>query len=256
MIDIHSHILPGVDDGAQNERESIELARVAVNEGISTIIATPHHKNGLYHNERDFIIGQVEQLNNLFEELGIQLQVLPGQEPRINGDFLTDLKEGKLLTLNNTRYIFIELPYSSVPQYTDKLLFDIQVEGYTPIIVHPERNQQLREDPTSLYEFVRNGSLTQVTSGSLIGKFGKETAQFAEEIIDANLAHFLATDVHHVTKRGFHLRESYDKLGKLFGSNLKYTFMENTHLLLDNRPVNRYEPMRINRKRKKFFGLF
>jgi len=256
MIDIHSHILPGLDDGAQTESDSIALARAAVKEGISTIIATPHHKNGLYHNERDVIVKHVGYLNELLRSNDIPLEVLPGQETRINGDLLKDLKNGKIQTLNDTKYLFVELPFTTVPRYAESLLFDLQVEGYVPIIVHPERNQELLEKPDLLYEFVRNGSLTQITSGSLIGKFGKEVEQFSEEIIDANLAHFIASDAHDIKNRSFHLAEAYEKVSRTFGTNLQYTFMENSKLLIDNLNVNRYEPVKIDRRRKRFFGLF
>lgn len=256
MIDIHTHVLPGIDDGAQTEIDSIELARAAVREGIHTIIATPHHKNGLYNNERDLILKHVEYLNQLLEKEGIPLDVLAGQETRIYGELLSDLKAGKIQTLNDTKYIFIELPFTSVPRYADQLLFDLQVKGYIPIIVHPERNQTLLEKPNLLYEFVRNGSLTQITGASLVGKFGKEIKEFSEEIIDANLAHFIASDAHDTKERKFYLKDAYEELGSLFGTNLQYAFMENAQLLLDDLNVNRYEPMRISRKRRRFFGLF
>jgi len=256
MVDIHSHILPGLDDGAQTEADSLALAKEAVKEGITKIIATPHHKNGLYHNEKDTIEKHVEYLNTLLNQHQIPLEVLPGQETRINGDLMQDLKEGKIQTLNNSKYLFIELPFTTVPRYTENLLFDLQVEGYVPIIVHPERNQQLLANPNQLYEMVRNGSLTQITSGSLIGKFGKEVEGFSEQIIDANLGHFIASDAHDVKDRNFFLNQAYDKIADLYGANAKYTFMENANLVIDNLNVHRFEPVKISRRRKRFFGLF
>jgi len=255
MIDIHNHILPGIDDGSKTEKDSIDLAKAAVEEGISTIIATPHHKNGIYDNERDSIVKYVQLLNELLKQEGIPVDILPGQETRINGDMLKELEEGKIQPLNDTKYVFVEFPFSSVPHYAEKMLFDLQVKGYIPIIVHPERCTALLEDPDLLYEFVRNGALTQVTSASLVGEFGKEAKEFAVEIIDANLAHFIASDAHNTTNRRFFLKEAYEVVANTFGTNLQYTFMENAKLLIDDENVYTFEPMKIERKRR-FFGLF
>lgn len=254
MIDIHSHILPGVDDGAQSEKESIALAKAAVEEGIEAIIATPHHKNGSFSNDRNSILKSVSILTKLLEQENIPLQVLPGQETRIHGDMIDDLRKGDIQPLNDTKYVFVELPFTSVPRYANQLLYDMQIEGYIPIIVHPERNSELIEKPDQLYNFVRNGALTQVTAASLIGNFGKKAERFSEQIIDANLVHFIASDAHNTTNRKFHLKDAYEKINSLFGASMQYMLMENAHLLIDNANVNREEPTRV--RQKKFFGLF
>src|SRR5699024_206620 len=203
MIDIHTHILPGVDDGAQTEDDSIEMAKAAVEEGIHTIIATPHHKNGSYDNVRENILTYTKILNELFQSEGIPLTLLAGQETRINGDMVEDLENGDILPINDTKYVFVEFSSTQVPRYAKQLLFDIQVAGYTPIIVHPERNQELMERPNRLYEFVRKGALTQITAGSLVGKFGKNIQKFTHQLIEANLTHFIASDAHNTTTRSF-----------------------------------------------------
>src|SRR5690625_1073610 len=148
------------------------MAKAAVEEGIHTVIATPHHKNGSFDNVRESIIAYTAILNDLLKEEGIPLTLLPGQETRINGDMIDDLKKNELLPLNDTKYLFVEFPFGHIPRYANQMLFDIQFAGYTPIIVHPERNQELIEHPNRLYEIVRKGALTQITSGSLLGKYG------------------------------------------------------------------------------------
>jgi|SRR5690625_945198 len=254
MIDIHCHILPGIDDGAQTEADSIRMAKAAVEEGIHTIIATPHHKNGQFDNNRTSIIQYTEILNHLLVNEGIPLTVVPGQETRINGDMIQDLQDGELLPLNDTKYVFVEFSSGHVPHFSKPLMYDIQVAGYTPIIVHPERNRELIENPAKLYEFVRNGALTQVTAGSVIGKFGKNIRKFTHQLIDHSLTHFIASDAHNTTSRAFWLNDAYQEVKKEFGNDYFYMFMENNHLLLDNLNVIRLEPSRI--KKKKFFGLF
>ncbi|GAB3042047.1 tyrosine-protein phosphatase [Virgibacillus ainsalahensis] len=254
MIDIHSHILPGVDDGAKTEEDSMKMAREAVSQGIDAIIATPHHRNGKYDNERASIMQHVTILNELFAKEDIPLTVLPGQEVRINGEMIEEIETGGILSLNETKYLFVEFPSGHVPRYSSQMLFDIQVAGYTPIIVHPERNQELIEHPTKLYEFVKKGALTQVTAASVAGKFGKNIQKFSNQLIEANLTHFIASDAHNTTSRGFCMDEAFKKINNEFGSEASYMFMENSQLLIDNMNVNRMEPSMV--KKKKFLGLF
>ena len=193
-------------------------------------------------------------LNELFRREGLDLELIPGQETRINGDFVEDLKNGDILPLNDGEYVFVELPSDHVPRYTQQVLFDIQVAGFKPIIVHPERNQEIIEHPNQLYEFVKRGALTQVTAGSVIGKFGKTVQKISEQLINANLTHFIASDAHNTTSRKFWMREALSHIRNEFGTDLEYIFLENSQLLLDGFNVNRIEPSKI--KKKKFFGLF
>lgn len=254
MIDIHSHILPGIDDGADTITDSLQMAQAAVKQGIHTIIATPHHQNGHYNNERADILGYVQALNTRLQEEEIPLMVLPGQETRINGDMLDELENEVLLPLNETKYIFVEFPFGSVPRYASQMLFDIQVAGYVPIIVHPERNKAIAEHPSLLYDFVRTGALSQVTAASLTGQYGKPLQKISHQLIDANLVHFLASDAHNMTTRGFVMKEAFQELRDRHGDELFYMFMENGNLLINNQNVIKDEPQPV--KKKKFLGLF
>ncbi|ASK62278.1 tyrosine protein phosphatase [Virgibacillus phasianinus] len=254
MIDIHCHILPGIDDGAQTESDSIAMANAAVDQGIDTIIATPHHMNGKYENSKQDIITHVNVLNDLFQEEDIPLTILPGQEIRMNGEIIDELEDGIIQSLNHSKYLFVEFPSSSVPRYAKQMLFDIQLAGYKPVIVHPERNQVLIEHPSMLYEFVKKGSLTQITAGSLCGKFGKNLQKFSHQLVEANLTHFIASDAHNTTSRGFTLQEGYKELMDQHGVDARYMFMENAQLLVESKTVNRLEPAEV--KKKKFLGIF
>jgi protein-tyrosine phosphatase len=254
LIDIHSHILPGVDDGAQSEEDAINMAKLAVEEGIKKIIATPHHQNGKYHNKKQDILNGVIELNRLLQREDIPLEVLPGQETRIYGELIEDLEKGDILSLNQTNYVFIELPSGHVPRYTEKLLFDVQLKGLTPIIVHPERNSEVIENPDILLNLVKKGSLTQITAGSMTGHFGKKIQKFTIQLIEANLTHFIASDAHNTTTRGFHLVESISQIEKEFGRQVVYYFQENANLLTQGQVVYKPEPIRI--RQKKFLGLF
>lgn len=255
MIDIHSHILPGIDDGAKDINESLELARGAVAEGIRTIIATPHHQNGHYLNDKESILEKVAQLNGVLRQEKIQLTVLPGQETRIYGEILDDYKKGEILTLNNGgKYVFIELPSDHVPLYAEQLLFEIQLEGLIPIIVHPERNRGFIERSELLFQLVKKGALTQVTGASLAGFFGKKIKKFSLQMVEANLTHFVASDAHNMINRTFKMREAFAVLNNEFGDDTVSMFNENAALLVEGQNVYRDIPNRI--KKKKLFGVF
>lgn len=255
MIDIHCHILPGIDDGARNLEDSIQMAKAAVKEGIHTIIATPHHNNGYYENTKQRILKKVEELNLSLKKESIPLNVLPGQEPRIYGEILEDYNKDQILTLcNRGKYLFVELPSNHVPRYTEQLLFDIQMNGLTPIIVHPERNQEIIEQPDLLYQFVKKGALTQVTASSIAGHFGKNIKKFSMQLIEANLTHFIASDAHDVSNRTFRINEALDEIEKKYGVDMVYLFTENAELLVQGKAVYKELPLRV--KAKKFLGLF
>lgn len=256
MIDIHSHILPGVDDGAKDEQASLDMARVAIDEGITQIVATPHHKNGNFDNYRDEIITNVAILNELFDVNGLELTVLPGQEVRIYGEVIDDYHHKELQTVNDSKYMLIEFPFSSVPRYADQLFYDMQMEGIQPVIVHPERNKELLNNHEKMYNFIKAGVLSQVTTGSVLGKFGKEIQDFSQQLIESNLTHFVSSDAHNTTSRGFYMRDAYQYIQDEIDPEAAFMFMENAELLIDDQNVYRNEPHRIMKKKKRFFGLF
>mgnify|MGYP001125179298 CR=1 FL=1 len=254
MIDIHCHILPGVDDGPKTIEDSLIMAREAVKEGIQTIIATPHHKNNQYENFKQDILQQVSNFNDILIRENIPLNILPGQENRIYGELVEDYNKGEIQTLSSTKYLFIEFSSSSVPRYSERLLYDLQRQGLTPIIVHPERNKELINNPDLLYKLVANGALTQVTAASIAGYFGKSVQKFAKQLIEHNLTHFVASDAHNVHNRTFKLNEAYDLIEKEFGVEWVYLFAENSETLVDEKNIVKEIPEQI--KKKKFLGIF
>lgn len=255
LIDIHSHILPGVDDGAKSKEDSIAMAKAALDEGIETIIATPHHRNRAFDNYKQEIVPDVTMLNELFEQEGIPLNVLAGQEVRIYGELLEDYDKGDIQTLADTRYVLVEFPFGDVPQYAEQLLYDMQVAGFRPIIAHPERNRELIKNHERMYGFIRNGALAQLTAASLIGEFGKEIEDFSHQLLEANLVQFIASDAHNTDTRGFGLRKAYEVIQEQYGVEMYYMFLENSELLIEDMNVNRLEPSRVH-KRKSFFDFF
>lgn len=254
MIDIHCHILPGVDDGAQSLSDSIDMARKAVQQGIHKIVATPHHMNNSYENSKRSIIARVKELNEALREEKIGLEILPGQEVRVHGEMLEGYETGEILPVNHTPYILVEFPSNHVPRYTEKLFYDLQMKGLIPVIVHPERNQEIIERSDILYQLVKKGALTQITAASLCGDFGKKIRNFSLQLIEANLTHLIASDAHNITNRGFKMREAFGVVGQKYGNEMVYYFEENAVLLTEGLHVYKEGPERI--KRKRLFQLF
>lgn len=256
MIDIHSHILSGIDDGARSLEDSLAMAELAVAEGITHILATPHHKNGKFENYKKDILTSVRDLQSELDANGIPLTVFPGQEVRLHGDLLKGIEQGEILCVDETnRYLLIEFPALSIPQYAESLFFQLQQQGIVPVIVHPERNQEIIGNPDLLLNFVEKGALAQVTASSYVGVFGKEIATLSSQLIRADLVHILASDAHNTRGRSFHMREAFDKLEKEFGKEKKSYFLENAKNIINGDLFIPETPTTIQKK-KRFFGLF
>ncbi|CAH0211918.1 CpsB/CapC family capsule biosynthesis tyrosine phosphatase [Peribacillus sp. Bi134] len=254
MIDIHCHILPGLDDGSANMKESLNMARKAVEAGITHLFATPHHLNEKYVNVKNDIIERTVRLNESFQLENIPLTIHPGQEVRIHRDIFTSLEKGEILTLDdNGTYLLVELPSGKVPTYTQEVIYELLLKGITTIIVHPERNKELIANHKLLFELVQEGALVQITSGSIIGNFGKSIQSFSKKIIEHNLAHFIATDAHNIGSRGFTLQQAYETITKVYGIERTFHFKENAEQLLKDQSPVVEKPVPF---KKKILGIF
>ncbi|MFJ5713876.1 tyrosine-protein phosphatase [Neobacillus sp. NPDC093127] len=254
MIDIHCHILPRLDDGPAQLIDCLNMANAAVTAGISHLFATPHHLNGQYENSKSVILERTLELNRHLQQENIPLTIHPGQEVRIHRELFHSLEMDEILTLDNEgKYLLLELPFGEVPTYTQEMVYELLVRGITPIIVHPERNRGFIEDSNLLFELVQEGALTQLTSGSIIGHFGKKVKSLSGKLIEHHLAHFIATDAHNCSSRGFTLHEAYEAITKTFGINYTFYFQENTELLILGQHLHIEKPTPI---RKKILGIF
>lgn len=238
MIDLHCHILPGVDDGAKSMEESIQMAELAVKEGITHILATPHHQKRDWMNEKHDVIKKVQALQSELDAREIDLTLFPGQEVTMYGELLEDIKEDKILFIDeHQQYVLIEWPSTSIPSYTERLFYDLQSSGITPIIVHPERNHQILEQPNRLKPFVDKGAMAQLTAASYTGGFGKKIEKLSRQLIEANLVHFIASDAHNVTNRPFYMKEASALLEKEFGKAHWDSYKQTTKNLVNGAPV-------------------
>ncbi|MFT8710278.1 MAG: CpsB/CapC family capsule biosynthesis tyrosine phosphatase [Sporolactobacillus sp.] len=255
MIDIHCHILPGIDDGAADESVALAMARQAVDEGITELVATPHHRNRHWNNPKAEVIREVANLNERLNANGIPLTVLPGQEVRLFGEINEPALQEELVTVNNARsYMLVEFPTTQVPHYAAQVFFNLQTRGITPIIVHPERNQVFLDHPEQLFQFINDGVLAQVTAASVIGKSGRKEQRVACQFLENNLAQFIASDAHNVTERPFYIRAAETYIKHAYGSPMINQLSENAAQIVRGVPISRDEPIPI--QKKKFLGLF
>lgn len=172
------------DDGAHTMADALAMAQVAVDNGISHILVTPHHMDGKYTNHKADVIQRTAEFQAALDEAKIDLVVFPGQEAHINGDLMQAIKNDDVLFADKTnRYLMLELPHSEVPEYTNQMIFESQAAGITPVIVHPERNHGIQKKRELLYDFVASGCLTQITASSYLGVFGDKVADFTQRIM-------------------------------------------------------------------------
>lgn len=243
LIDIHTHILPGIDDGAASFDESILLAQQAVDNGIHTVIATPHHQARGFNSDFNQISELTAQLNDTLASHNIALTVLVGQEVRVYDQLLEDLERGTLVTLGSNRYMLIEFPSSSVPERVDELFHELRLLHITPIIAHPERNRMLSSNIHMLEELIEGGALAQLTSSSIAGNMGRKLQKISLDMCRKGLIHFIASDAHHAIKRPFDLAKGYEIVSKQLGQQFVNYYQLNAEQLILGESINREIPV-------------
>jgi len=200
--DLHCHLLPGIDDGSKDLEQSLAMAKIAVDDGIRTVVVTPHHLNGVYSNPASEVIRAVAELRESLLAEGIPLKILPGTELHLVPELPEELSAGRALTVaNQKKAVLVELPVHTVPYGSEHLLEQLLAQGLQPIIAHPERNSQLRSDPEILEEWVGMGCLGQITAQSCTGQFGPQVQETARDMIHRGLIHIAASDAHRDRRR-------------------------------------------------------
>jgi protein-tyrosine phosphatase len=216
VIDIHTHILPGLDDGAETMAAALEMARIALADGIHTVVATPHITFGAAVGWKE-VLGATEALREALLAADLPLKVLPGAELMIDPDLPHAIGKNGAYTLGGTRYVLVELPVQQYPIYTEQTLFELQVNGFIPIMAHPERNSRIQSDLDVLGRIVQRGVVVQVTAGSILGDFGSAMRQFAEGIMARRMAHTISSDSHGPDDRPLRLQAARDRAAKIVG---------------------------------------
>ncbi len=215
FTDIHCHLLPGIDDGAKDWDDALAMARIAADDGIGTIIATPHQLGSFGHNRGDDIRQLVNQLQQQLDSASIAIQVLPGADVRIEAEMFARLISGDVLTLADLRrHVLLELPHELYLPL-QPVIDELARHGIIGILSHPERNQGILRRPELIAPLVDRGCLMQITAGSLCGTFGPECQQMCEWLLAEGLVHFVATDAHGPRSRRPLMRRAFERVAEL-----------------------------------------
>jgi len=258
MIDLHSHILYGLDDGPETMDESIQMCLMSYRDGVSTIVATPHTLNGEYQNDRPTILAKVKELNDalirgnseLHSALGTRhsaLKILPGADVHFSNEILHQLDQEEVMTVGDgKRFLMLEFPLHTIPIGAEEVLFQLMARGIVPVISHPERNLEITRRPERYYEMIRMGCFGQVTAMSLTGDFGAKIKGFAEKMLKKGLIHLIASDAHSVDGRPPILSPAVKEAEKIVGrEEAQKMVTEYPRAILDGRKPNVPEPIAI-----------
>jgi protein-tyrosine phosphatase len=257
MIDIHTHIIPSLDDGPPDMDTSVAMGRMAAQEGITAMISTSH-------SEESSAVGyqgmqqRLEEVRAAWAGEGLNIRLELGVEIFLTPDTLADLKSGRLWTLAGSRYVLVEVPYQPWPAYTERALFELQLAGYLPILAHPERYTAIQADPNLMYSLAERGVLSQVTAGALLGDHGSPARRCAETLILHGLAQILSSDTHGLTqrKRTPQLLHALEVAEGLVGAEAAQAMVnDNPACILSHRHLTP-EPERVNPQKWSLGRLF
>jgi protein-tyrosine phosphatase len=256
MVDLHCHILPGLDDGPDNMDESLAMAESAIADGITHVVATPHSSD-----EFSFNYARVRRVRNeLQAKIGDRLILATGCDFHLNHENLSALRlDAPRFCINQKNYLLVEFSEFSIPPSMDQTLHELQLAGFRPIVTHPERNAILRSQPERLVTWVQLGCFVQVTAGSLTGNFGRHAQEDALCWIDEGAVHFVASDAHNLRGRPLRLAPAYELIQKEYGEEkARALFVENPTAAFEGQdlphiPEITIEPKPPRRKRFLFF---
>jgi protein-tyrosine phosphatase len=254
MVDLHCHILPGLDDGPNTVEESMAMAESAIADGITHVVATPHSNDTYY-----FDFKQVRRLcDELQARVGSRLKLATGCDFHLNPENLKSLREdARRYCINQRDYLLVEFNEVSIPQAMDQTLHEIQLAGLRLIVTHPERNSILRTHPERLKKWVQQGCFVQVTGGSLTGVFGPVAQKIALRWVGEGLIHFVASDAHNTQRRPLQLQPAYIVVIDRFGEEkAQALFFENPMAAFEGRELPHVPEIETEMPRRKRFFFF
>lgn len=233
MIDFHSHIIPKIDDGSSSIEETIEMLKIAKSDGVDAIVATPHFYPGRFECEFNEILIFTKNLLECVEKENIDITIYPSQEIYITKSTLKYLEQGIIGTLNNTRYIQIELPFLEMPSYTFDIIYELRIKNLVPILCHPERYAFIIKSPENINKFIEEGCFFQINSGSILGLFGKDVQRTANLLIQNNIIDVIGSDAHNSKTRIPKIKEALEKINEI-DPNIYHKILNNERKIVDN----------------------
>jgi len=255
MVDLHCHILPGLDDGAKTFEDSLAMAEDAIADGITHVVATPHASSD-YAFDFARVSAACKELSAL---LAGRLTLATGCDFHLNHENLTALRQDpRPFCLNQKDYLLVEFNEFSIPPSMDQSLHELQLSGIHPIVTHPERNAILRTRPERLQTWIAQGSYVQITAGSLTGVFGAVAQELAWTWLTEGWVHFISSDAHNTARRPLKLKFAFDAVAEqLGGDHARFLFIDNPRAAFDGLPLPHVpevsSPAAEPRKRKRFF---
>lgn len=225
MLDLHYHLLPGIDDGSTDLAMSLEMARMSVAEGVTTVACTPHIYPGLYDNTRDGIVAAIARLQAALDQAGIALQLVEGADVHLDPGLLEGIRGGRIPTLAGSRYLLLEPPHHVAPPNFEGVVFELMAAGIVPVVTHPERLKWVEDHYDLFVRLARRGAWMQVTAGAVTGRFGRRVKYWADRFVDEGHCMILATDAHHPRNRPPLLAEARDAVAARLGAE------EATHMV-------------------------
>lgn len=217
MIDLHTHILPGIDDGAKTLDVSLEMARIAVRDGTTVMACTPHIYPGLYMNDSAGIHAERDKLQQALDTYGIALKLVVGADAHLVPELLEGLKSGRVPTLNGSRYFLLEPSHHVAPPRFEDSVFQIMAAGYLPVVTHPERLTWVEDHYDTFLTLARRGAWMQLTAGAVVGKFGKRAKYWSERFLADGMVHLIASDAHTTSVRSPRMSDAIPLLEKAVG---------------------------------------
>ncbi len=256
MIDLHSHILYGIDDGSKNKEMTLEMLKIAQNDGIRSIVATPHYISGANKYDKEILNNQFIEAISLIKNNNINIDLKLGNELFLDEFIVDNLKKGKCNTIEGTKYVLIELPMIGIPIYTENVICDLISSRYKPILVHPERYIEIQEDPNILIKYIELGCVTQINSTSINGIGGKKVQETSKLIIENNMGHLVASDSHSNRTRSPKLKEVYEIVTSWIGKEkANKIFFENPKKILKDEDLDVEEPTCIQIKKSIIYKI-
>ncbi len=239
MIDLHCHILPGIDDGSPDLETSLAMARIAVADGITTTFCTPHIYPGLYENTGPDIERRVANLQLIFNDKGIPLTLNYGADAHLVPEILEGVKSKRVPTLGGSRYLLLEPSHNVRPPRFQESVFALIAAGYTPVITHPERLTWIGDHYDDFTSLAKSGAWMQVTAGALLGRFGNFAQRYAEKFVDEGWTAVIASDAHTTSRRAPQMAEAVELAAKLVGrEEAQRMVVERPRAVCDNRPAD------------------
>lgn len=251
MVDIHSHIIPGIDDGAKYMEMTLEMLRNAEKNGTKEIVATPHYLLEYGEARIEDVKEYVANINALLEKENVDVKVYSGQEVYFTERIVEDFMEQNIGTINDSKYMLIEFDMHKFEENIFDILYELQVRDIVPIIAHPERYKYFREKPVLINEFISQGYLFQLNAGSIEGKFGETVKKTATTFLDKKIYNFIGSDAHDIKNRNTGIKAA---ISLISDKTIEDIFEESSKKMLENKPIE-FVGQKIQEK-KSIFSFF